>query len=201
MHVSGEGRFSAREYLPKGYSGWLRALAAEMAFLSRGVIYTQSVFSMHWYRMRELWVTLASSAEFHEGSRTWQDGRIRKLFRIRPPIIQAGSNGKADHRQSRSGGVPQRVNLSVPETARENFLKWVVERHSRDHTVHSPQRVHRMRNLRGYFLCLLPAWSSSPFGAASVATLVPARKAYQQPFEPPKVVLMPTMALSMAVPP
>lgn len=119
---------------------------------------------------------------------------------------QAFPNSPADHSgrlrcQSRSGGVPQRVNLSVLETARENFLKWVVERHSRDSTVHSPRRVHRMRNLRGYFLCLLPAWSSSPFGAASVATLVPARKAYQQPFEPPKVVLMPTMALSMAVPP
>ena len=44
--------------------------------------YTQSVFSMHWYRMRERWVTLASSAEFHEGSRTWPDGRIRNCYEL-----------------------------------------------------------------------------------------------------------------------
>src|ERR1700687_2474435 len=53
----------------------------------------------------------------------------------------------------------------------------------------------------GYFLCLLPAGSSSPFGLTSAARLVPTRKAYQQPLKPPKVLLMPTMALSIAVAP
>jgi hypothetical protein len=36
--------------------------------------FTQSVFSMHWYPMRERWASLTSSAEFHDGSRTWPDG-------------------------------------------------------------------------------------------------------------------------------
>jgi hypothetical protein len=49
--------------------------------------------------------------------RTWPDGRIRKLFRIALPIMQGGSNDRADYRQSRSGGVPQGIKLSVPETA------------------------------------------------------------------------------------
>jgi hypothetical protein len=74
--------------------------------------YTQSVFSMHWYRMRERWASLAARAEFHEGIRTWPDGRIRKLLRIGLPIIQAGSNDRADYRQSLSGGVPR--GLSYP---------------------------------------------------------------------------------------
>jgi len=38
--------------------------------------------------------SLTSSALFHESSRTWPDGRIRELLRIRLPIIQAGSNDR-----------------------------------------------------------------------------------------------------------
>ena len=75
---------------------------------------THSVSSMHWYRMRERWASLVASAEFHEGSRPRPDGRIRKLIRIGLPIIQAGSNDRADYRQSRSGGVPQGVKLPRP---------------------------------------------------------------------------------------
>ena len=63
--------------------------------------YTQPVFPMHWYPMRERWASLASSAEFHEGSRTSPDGRIRKLLRIGLPIIQAGSS------DPKSGSIPK----------------------------------------------------------------------------------------------
>ena len=73
---------------------------------------TLSVFCMHRYRMRERWESLASGAEFHEGSRTWPDERIRKLLRIGLPIVQAGSNDRADHHRSRSGGVPQGLKLT-----------------------------------------------------------------------------------------
>ncbi len=51
--------------------------------------YTRSVCSMHRYRMRERWASLAASAEFHEGIPTWPDGTIRKLLRITLPITQA----------------------------------------------------------------------------------------------------------------
>jgi hypothetical protein len=66
--------------------------------------FTQSVFSMHRYPMRERWASLASSAEFHEGSRTWPDGRILKLFRIGLPIIQAGSS------DPKCGSIPKLKN-------------------------------------------------------------------------------------------
>jgi|HubBroStandDraft_6_1064221.scaffolds.fasta_scaffold1144673_2 hypothetical protein len=42
-------------------------------------------------------------------------GRIRKLLRIGLPIIQAGSNDRADYRQSWSGGVPQGLSYPSPK--------------------------------------------------------------------------------------